>query len=360
MVGSTTTCLHEDYLGSIRFVSSSTGSQVFSGNYVPYGPQYGASGTPDEFLYAGKIYDGSAGLYYEGARYYDPTIGRFITQDSSPGGSLDPQSFNRYAYARDNPLKIIDPNGQDWNIFGAITSTFSAVSSAVSTAAGVVSSTMSGWASAATNTWTAMPASQRQAIITTALIVAAAAFTVVTAGAGAPTLALAISTGAASTAGSMAIGAAASAITYTALAGDKATSTGALLNAGVGLLGGGLSVAAKGLLPLATAGKMTYTSAGTFLSGQALAGIATSYTGQAIVSAEGRRPGAALSVTLIGGGFGAFGGGLDASLTSNQAIGSGLRAATISAGATALAQSAAESSAGIPSPDYIGPWQRIA
>ena len=79
MVGSTTTCLHEDYLGSIRFVSSSTGSQVFSGNYVPYGPQYGASGTPDEFLYAGKIYDGSAGLYYEGARYYDPTIGRFVS-----------------------------------------------------------------------------------------------------------------------------------------------------------------------------------------------------------------------------------------------------------------------------------------
>ena len=50
MVGSTTTYLHEDHIGSIRFVSSSTGSQVFSSNYVPYGPQYGASGTPDEFM----------------------------------------------------------------------------------------------------------------------------------------------------------------------------------------------------------------------------------------------------------------------------------------------------------------------
>jgi len=37
MVGSTTTYLHEDHLGSIRFVSSSTGSQVFSSNYVPCG-----------------------------------------------------------------------------------------------------------------------------------------------------------------------------------------------------------------------------------------------------------------------------------------------------------------------------------
>jgi len=111
MVGSTTTYLHEDHIGSIRFVSSATGSQVFSSNYVPYGPQYGASGTPDEFLYAGKIYDGSTGLYYFGARYYDPTIGRFVTQDSYPGSRADPQSLNRYIYARDNPMKFIDPTG---------------------------------------------------------------------------------------------------------------------------------------------------------------------------------------------------------------------------------------------------------
>ncbi len=100
-----------DLIGSIRFVSSSTGSQVFSSNYVPYGPQYGASGTPDEFLYAGKIYDGSTGFYYFGARYYDPTIGRFVTQDSYSGVRADPQSLNRYVYARDNPMKFIDPNG---------------------------------------------------------------------------------------------------------------------------------------------------------------------------------------------------------------------------------------------------------
>ncbi len=74
MVGSTTTYLYENHIGSIQFVSSSTGSQLFSSNYVPYGPQYGASGTPDEFLYAGKIYDGSTGFYYFGARFYDHLV----------------------------------------------------------------------------------------------------------------------------------------------------------------------------------------------------------------------------------------------------------------------------------------------
>ena len=70
---------------------------MFSSNYVPYGLEYGASGTPDEFLYAGKIYDGSTGFYYFGARYYDPTIGKFLTQGLdlwSSGGSSEPQPLH--------------------------------------------------------------------------------------------------------------------------------------------------------------------------------------------------------------------------------------------------------------------------
>ncbi|HLQ07362.1 MAG TPA: RHS repeat-associated core domain-containing protein [Nitrososphaerales archaeon] len=114
MVGSTVSYLHEDRLGSIRFVSSSTGTHVFSSNYIPYGPQFGSSGGPDEFSYTGKIYDGSTGFYYFGARFYDPAMGRFITQDSHAGTPQDPMSLNRYIYARDNPLKYVDPNGHDW------------------------------------------------------------------------------------------------------------------------------------------------------------------------------------------------------------------------------------------------------
>ena len=53
----------------------------------------------------------STGLYYYGARYYDPEIGRFITADTIIQSPYDPQTFNRYTYCRNNPLKYIDPTG---------------------------------------------------------------------------------------------------------------------------------------------------------------------------------------------------------------------------------------------------------
>src|SRR3989475_2555928 len=164
MVGNTVSYLHEDHLGSIRFVSSSTGTKVFSGSYVPYGPQNGASGTPDEFMFAGKTYDGSTGFYYFGGRFYDPATGRFITQDSSPGVREDPQSFDRYVYARDNPLKIVDPNGHDW---------WSGLANAVTS-----------FASAVTNAWNSLPPPVQTVIV----IAAVSAVVVATGGAAAPAI----------------------------------------------------------------------------------------------------------------------------------------------------------------------------
>src|SRR3989454_12752833 len=49
-VGNTGAYLHEDHLGSIRIVASSTGTRVFSGSYVPYGRQNGAAGNAAEFM----------------------------------------------------------------------------------------------------------------------------------------------------------------------------------------------------------------------------------------------------------------------------------------------------------------------
>jgi RHS repeat-associated protein len=53
----------------------------------------------------------STGLYYYGARYYDSDIGRFITRDPLQGERELPQTLNRYAYCLNNPLKYIDPTG---------------------------------------------------------------------------------------------------------------------------------------------------------------------------------------------------------------------------------------------------------
>jgi uncharacterized protein RhaS with RHS repeats len=51
------------------------------------------------------------GLYYEYQRWYDPSIGRFISQDPLPGSMLNPQSLNRYVYVLNQPTLLTDPTG---------------------------------------------------------------------------------------------------------------------------------------------------------------------------------------------------------------------------------------------------------
>jgi RHS repeat-associated protein len=110
MVGIAIYYLHQDALGGTRLETTSTATVKFSSNYVPYGNNYGVSGK-EVFMYTGKLFDSATGLYYYGARYYDTTTGRFVTQDSFGGKPTDPQSLNRYIYARDNPEKMMDSNG---------------------------------------------------------------------------------------------------------------------------------------------------------------------------------------------------------------------------------------------------------
>ena len=57
------------------------------------------------FRYCGEYYDVETGTYYLRARYYDPWIGRFTSEDSVRDG------INWYAYCYDNPLTFIDPSG---------------------------------------------------------------------------------------------------------------------------------------------------------------------------------------------------------------------------------------------------------
>jgi RHS repeat-associated protein len=76
--------LHGDHLGSRRLKTNSTGGSIYSSNYQPYGVGQGESGS-EEFRYTGKPEDDASGLYYYGARYYDPSIARFITGDTNPG-----------------------------------------------------------------------------------------------------------------------------------------------------------------------------------------------------------------------------------------------------------------------------------
>ena len=61
---------------------------------------------PEDGQFTGKKYDPGTGLVYFGGRFYDPEVGRFITQD--PGK----QGLNWYEYCNDNPLNNIDLDGQ--------------------------------------------------------------------------------------------------------------------------------------------------------------------------------------------------------------------------------------------------------
>ena len=76
--------------------------------YDVFGAIRSETGTSDNTRkFTGKEFDADSNLYYYGARYYDPYIGRFTQRDPIGDG------VNWYAYTRNNPLKFVDPNGAE-------------------------------------------------------------------------------------------------------------------------------------------------------------------------------------------------------------------------------------------------------
>ena len=65
----------------------------------------------NRFAFTGHIWDQETGLYNAKARYFDPKLGRFLTQDSFLGQIDEPPSLHRYLYANDNPTRYVDPRG---------------------------------------------------------------------------------------------------------------------------------------------------------------------------------------------------------------------------------------------------------
>lgn len=66
--------------------------------------------------FTGYVKDAESGLYYARARYYDPELGRFITQDPVEGSLLEPPSLHRYLYAYANPTVYTDSSGRQVDI----------------------------------------------------------------------------------------------------------------------------------------------------------------------------------------------------------------------------------------------------
>jgi RHS repeat-associated protein len=103
---------HKDHLNSSTVMTNNSGTKVEETAYAPYGTMRSFTGTAvTNYRYTGKEIDPETNLYYYGARYYDPMMGRFITADSIVSDVYDPQDLNRYAYCRNNPMKYVDPDG---------------------------------------------------------------------------------------------------------------------------------------------------------------------------------------------------------------------------------------------------------
>ncbi|MDY7027332.1 MAG: RHS repeat-associated core domain-containing protein [Spirochaetota bacterium] len=94
-----------DHLGSTALMSDESGEVVWRGEVTPFADEESTEGLAEHVMYTGKELDEATGLYYYNARWYDPELGRFITEDPARDGR------NWYVYARNNPLKYIDPTG---------------------------------------------------------------------------------------------------------------------------------------------------------------------------------------------------------------------------------------------------------
>ncbi|MDQ0191652.1 RHS repeat domain-containing protein, partial [Alicyclobacillus cycloheptanicus] len=95
--------------GDVVALTDASGNIVAQYTYDAWGNILSSSGTlanTNPYLYAGYRWDSAVGMYYLNARYYSPSLMRFISRD--PLGS----STNDYPYADDNPVDKVDPSGE--------------------------------------------------------------------------------------------------------------------------------------------------------------------------------------------------------------------------------------------------------
>lgn len=131
--------LTTDQLGTVRLVTGegATAPVLERHDYAPFGEEIGPAGcdqTSRPFArsprcnvsgysggdvrvrFSGKERDAETGLDYFGAPYMSSAQGRFTSPDPKmfPHDLTDPQSWNKYGYTRNNPLRYTDPDGEDW------------------------------------------------------------------------------------------------------------------------------------------------------------------------------------------------------------------------------------------------------
>ncbi|MFG2876037.1 SpvB/TcaC N-terminal domain-containing protein [Streptomyces sp. NPDC048337] len=129
---------HADHIGSSGYITDKQGAVTEHLEYFPFGETWveertGQADTPYQFT--GKELDAETGLYYYGARYYnprtqlwagaDPALPDYLDQDLA-GGIGEPRNLAAYTYTHNNPVKLTDPTGKwpkmpSWKTIGHTT-----------------------------------------------------------------------------------------------------------------------------------------------------------------------------------------------------------------------------------------------
>ena len=106
-----------DHLGTPRLTTDVTGAGV-ARQYWPFGDAVTTQGSLQVLRFAAMEFDAEGGtgtlaadMYYDHARSHVGGLGRFLSPDKLPGSPAVPQSWNRFAYVLNNPIRLIDPTG---------------------------------------------------------------------------------------------------------------------------------------------------------------------------------------------------------------------------------------------------------
>jgi len=152
-----------DQVGSVRSLLNATGTVINSisydsfGNMVSFTDSTGAavslldpqSSSLLRFTFTGREFDAELGFYYYRARYYDPQLGRFISQDPIAFAAGD---TNLYRYVGNSPLTFVDPSGNDQVFYaGAASEDSRLIASGLGAVFGFACGWVSGWYSVPEN-----------------------------------------------------------------------------------------------------------------------------------------------------------------------------------------------------------------
>lgn len=101
-----------NYHGDVTELTDITGEVIKSYKYDAFGIEENMDGLDNNpFRYTGEYFDKETNTIYLRARYYNPTNGRFVNQDSYLGNTNDPLSLNLYTYVHNNPIINVDSTG---------------------------------------------------------------------------------------------------------------------------------------------------------------------------------------------------------------------------------------------------------